>query len=129
MGNIEFFKTTGNLTKEPINFKCNGHYDGLSTLFNDPNKFRWLWLCFLNDERCVEKIKIMEKVGINNPIDQAKQLIECNLIVLNDMPDIEENGKINFEYVDCAHKGANRHCPHSFLGNPKPFCIKKYKFS
>ncbi len=102
----------------------NRQYVGLTSALSRERAHE-IVLLLLENRRSRPVILKMRENGINSDIAIVRQFIACNWDALEVLPDISDDNQLNFEYVDCGNKGANRRCPFSTPGDPKPYCIIK----
>lgn len=121
---LEFFHDHSRLTAEPEMVKHNTQYLPLNGMLSE-NAAHRIVLLLLAHPKAREVVIKMRLNGIENTIGIVRQFIACNWDALEQIPDISDDNSLNFEYVDCGHKGANRRCPYSTPLDPKPYCIIK----
>lgn len=115
--NVEFFNQPGNLTRDHVMIIEDGEYKLLREL--DEPLTRILYLRLLESDEAREIIKRLERYGIRAPKDQLRQFAMCNFGKLDHISDLNENGKLNFEFVPCSKR--NHGCPFN-----SEICIRKY---
>ncbi len=125
---IEFFNHHSNLTLEGEMAKVDNNYVPVSGLL-DENTTHRIMLILISDRRTRDIVMKMKLDGLSSDVEIIKQFKVCNWDVLDALPDITDEDKMNFEYVDCGSKGANRRCPFSKDGDPKPYCIVKTRLN
>jgi len=123
----EFLYIKGHLTREKIYAKIDNEYKPFSKLKQNMNFVLVMFGLLTASPKESVIIKKMINNGITDRGEIVEQFVKCNLAAINSIDDIDENGNINSEYVECGFKGANKKCPFSKEGDPKPYCIKKLK--
>lgn len=125
---IEFFNHHSQLTPEADMVKKDSRYYTLSDMLTEQEAQRILFL-LLDNKKAREVVNNMRANNITGTIAIVRRFKACNWDRLDHIPDISDDGTLNFEYVDCGHKGANQRCPYSQAGDTKPFCIVKNLFN
>jgi hypothetical protein len=115
----EFFKSSAKLTGDDLmSVDEKHHYERESQ--HDEAYYQQLHLQFQNCEQGGHKLRLMMRNGISSVKERVITFCKCNL---SELDDIDENGRINYEYVNCDHKGASQPtCPY---GVEKPYCVRK----
>jgi hypothetical protein len=114
---LEFFHQPTDLTSDDIMVIRNGEYLPLSSLSEEILKV--LYLRMLESDQATRIIHLMKKYGITQVKDQVRQFVMCNFSTLNRIDDLDEEGKLNFEFVKCACR--NHGCKFN-----SELCIRKY---
>ncbi len=122
--NAEFFSHNSNLTKENELVKIDNEYVAYSE-FERKNDIQKIIFQLLENDKSRKAIMAIKEHGITDVKEIFKVFKQCNWDNLDHIPDIDDDGNMNFEYVDCGFKGANKKCPYSKPGDSKPFCIIK----
>lgn len=122
----EFFHSDKSLTFSTEMVKEGSDYKTFNQ-YTEKHNARFLVGLLLGNERSREVVKKMQQGGIVSPAMIFNQFKKCNFDAIDNKPDIDENNNLNFEYVECGYKGANKRCPFSLAGDPKPYCIYKKK--
>lgn len=125
---LEFFNHHSRLTAEADVVKKDERYYNLSDLLTEAEAQR-IVMQLLDNSKARQIITKMNDAGITGAIAIVRRFKACNWDKLDRVPDIADDGSMNFEYVDCNHKGANRRCPFSTPYDTKPFCIVKSLFN
>jgi len=125
---LEFFNHHSRLTAEADMVKKDTRYFLLSSILTEAEAQRILSL-LLEDKKAREIILKMREAGITGSIALVRRFKVCNWDALEHIPDITNDDKLNFEYIHCGSKGANRRCPFSTPLDPKPYCILKNRFN
>lgn len=125
---IEFFNHHSRLTPDPAMAIVNKQYQSQASMLDDQTARRILYI-LVNDTKACRVISKMRQNNFKTPTQIVRQFIACNWDALDTIPDIADDNHLNFEYVDCGYKGANRRCPFSTSGDPKPYCIIKSQFN
>jgi hypothetical protein len=124
---IEFFSIRKELTGHSEMMKDGNEYFPYHDHI-DENMASVLVTHLLHNERSRQVILKMKRDGITGDSAILRRFKACNFDALDRVQDIDDNGKINPEYVECGFKGASRHCPFSRPGDIKPYCIVKSKY-
>lgn len=118
----EFFKSAKGLTGSDNMVKIDGEYSAYDAV-QQSGFIQRVMLALLNNEHSRKVVHKMQQIGITEHSAIVEQFRKCNWDALDSVPDIDENDKLNFEYVKCDYKSHNKKCPFSQPGDPTPFCI------
>ena len=102
MTEIEFFSTPDGVFTDTIHMQVEGE---VITFENAPEKlivsmFRKI------DERYPDAVAAIRKMGHTTNRQIVRQFVSCNFGIPNSIPDIDDNGKFNFERVKCDKRKA-----------------------
>jgi hypothetical protein len=125
---IEFFNHHSGLTPEADMVKKDSRYYTLSDMLTEAEAQRIIML-LLDNKKSREIVMKMRENNITGTIAVVRRFKACNWDRLDHIPDISDDGQLNFEYVDCGYKGFNKRCPYSQPGDTKPYCIVKNLFN
>lgn len=102
IGNIEF---VFNSNLQPEGFAhVSGHFFPVSLM--DDNRINILFLSIT--EQYPLMMRWFLKHRLNDRREAVYQFCRCNLAVLDEIPDVDENGKIHPENIPCQFKGTDK---------------------
>lgn len=112
---LEFFCDKDHVFKNEINIRINGEWKSMEDI--DDNNIEILSQKLMsNNMQRVAISSIMAWIGTNNHREVLAQFIRCNWGRLDKIMDVDINGSINLEKVQCNNR---KNCPYNGI-----ICIK-----
>lgn len=113
--------STSNLTEAPLMVKLDQEYLKASGLTD--NQKNIIHAMLRENPQASPCIAAMNRRHITDRDEQLFLFTLCNWSAIDDVPDITDSGKLNFENIDCGHKGYKQlPCPYH-----REFCVRKLK--
>jgi hypothetical protein len=103
---IEFVRPVEKVFKEPIYFHDGSGFHPYSELSD--NQINIIHSGLREHPKALIAIKHMQNSGITGKRHQLARFIQCNWGSLDNIPDISDDGTMNFERVECVRRNSCR---------------------
>ena len=105
---LELFSDKTNLTRDELNLiSLDGDPDHRYSTFEelDNQTMQILWVKISDSPEGLRAINKIKSYGTTDIAGILRRFCICNFGNLDDIPDLDEDGNLNYEYVDCPLRG------------------------